>query len=112
MIEKSILDYLNRNLESIKAYMERPEEEPISYVLVEKTGGGEENHIKRATLAIQSISDSLYNAASLNEVIKAIMIDAVSLDDVARVELNSDYNYTDGSTKQYRYQAIFDITHY
>jgi hypothetical protein len=32
--------------------------------------------------------------------------------DVLSVELNSNYNYTDTSTKEYRYQAVFDIRHY
>lgn len=116
MIEKIILDYLNRciteNALGIKAYMERPAENPSSYVLIEKTGGGEENHIKNSTLAIQSIGTSLYEAAALNESIKDFMRAAISLDSITRVEVNSDYNFTDGNTKTYRYQAVFDITHY
>lgn len=116
MIEKIILDYLNScfsdNTLGINAYMERPATPPASYVLIEKTGGGEENHIKSSTLAIQSIGSSLYEAAALNESIKNFMRDAISLDSIARVEVNSDYNFTDGNTKTYRYQAVFDITHY
>lgn len=112
MIETSILNYLNQNLQNVTAYMERPETEPATYVLIEKTGGGEDNHIEHSTLAIQSIADSLYNAASLNETVKDLMSGAISLDDVAKVALNSDYNFTDGTTKQYRYQSVFDITHY
>ena len=116
MIEKIILDYLNRCITEsalgIKAYMERPANKPSSYVLIEKTGGGEDNHIKHSTLAIQSIGKTLYDAASLNESIKDFMRGAISLNEVAKVEINSDYNYTDTSTKEYRYQAVFDLTHY
>ena len=112
MIEKIILDYLNENLENVIAYMERPADPEVSYILVEKTGGGESNPIYNATIAIQSIAESMYKAASLNEEIKDLMSGAISLDGVAKVELNSDYNFTDTSTKQYRYQAVFDITHY
>lgn len=111
MIEKVILDYLNNELD-VPVYMERPKTPPTSYVLIEKTGGGEDNYIKHATLAIQSISTTLYNTASLNETVKELMKNAVIVDDVAKVSLNSDYNYTDSSTKEYRYQAVFDITHY
>jgi hypothetical protein len=112
MIEVTILNYLNENLENITAYMERPANPPKSYVLIEKTGGGEENHIRHSTIAVKSIAESLYKAALLNEEVKGLMSSAISLDDIAKVELNSDYNFTDTSTKQYRYQAVFDITHY
>ena len=112
MIEVTILNYLNENLENITAYMERPANPPKSYVLIEKTGGGEENHIHHSTIAVKSIAESMYKAALLNEEVKDLMSSAISLDDIARVELNSDYNFTDTSTKQYRYQAVFDITHY
>lgn len=112
MIETIILDYLNENLENVTAYMERPADPEASYVLVEKTGGGESNHIYNATIAIQSIAESMYKAASLNEEIKDLMRGAIFLDGVAKVELNSDYNFTNTSTKRYRYQAVFDITHY
>lgn len=112
MIETIILDYLNENLDDITVYMERPSTEPSTYVLMEKTGSGGDNYIKRSTLTIQSIAETLYEAALLNEDIKDLMVDAIILDDVTKVELNSDYNFTDSTTKQYRYQAVFDITHY
>lgn len=114
MIEKIIYDYLKTALSSdeIPVYMERPAQKPACYVLLEKTGGGEDNHIKRATIAVQSINTSLYNTAVLNEKVINLMSAAISLDEVCKVELNSDYNFTDASTKEYRYQAVFDIKHY
>ena len=114
MIEVIIYNYLKTafSSEEVSVYMERPATPESSYVLIEKTGGGEENHIQTATLAIQSISTSLYNAAALNEKVKEFMRAAVSLDEVAKVEVNSDYNFTDSDSKTYRYQAVFDIKHY
>lgn len=111
MIEKTILDYLDQSLD-VPAYMERPEDPPEQYVLIEKTGSGKRNHICDATIAIQSYASSLYEAAVLNETVKTVMEAAVSLSDICRVSLNSDYNFTDTVMKQYRYQAVFDITHY
>ena len=29
-----------------------------------------------------------------------------------KYNLNSDYNFTDTETKEYRYQAVFDINYY
>lgn len=82
------------------------------YVLIEKTGSGETDHIKRATFAIQSYAGSLYSAALLNENVKEVMKNIVDLDEISKCSLNSDYNYTDTGRKKYRYQAVFDIVHY
>ena len=48
--------------------------------------------------------------ASNREVIDK-MRKIITLDEVFKVKLNSDYNFTDPSTKKYRYQCIFDITY-
>lgn len=111
MIEKIILDYLNEKLE-ISAYMEEDPEMPEEYVLIEKTGSGIANHIRNATLAIQSYSLSKYKAALLNEKVKEVMENCIEMDDICSCELNSDYDYTDTTRKKYRYQAVFDIVHY
>ena len=111
MIEKIILDYLTQVL-SVPVYMERPESPPEKYVLIEKTGSGKRNQIYDATLAIQSYASSLYEAAVLNETVKDAMESAITLGEICRVDLNSDYNFTDTAMKAYRYQAVFNITHY
>jgi hypothetical protein len=48
----------------------------------------------------------------MNEEVKAVMKNAITLDEISRVEVNSDYNFTDPTTKIYRYQAVFVVTHY
>ena len=111
MIEKSIFDYLTTAL-SVPVYMELPKSKPTKCVVIEKTGSGRSNHINTATFAVQSYAPTLYEAAELNETAKAAMDSAVTLADVAASRLNSDYNYTDTTTKEYRYQAVYDITHY
>ena len=111
MIEEIIYNYLNTA--NISAIMEIPEggiTPPC--VLIEKTGGGEENHIRKATVAIQSYGTSLYSAASLNETVIAAMRGITEKPEVSACELNSDYNYTDTTKKLYRYQAVFDVVYY
>jgi hypothetical protein len=54
----------------------------------------------------------LYEAAALNERVKEAVKGSVELDEISGVQLNSDYNFTDVSGKQYRYQALFVFTHY
>lgn len=112
MIEKTILDYLNNAL-PVSCYMEMPKGSPHSqFVVIEKTGSSTENHITTSTLAVQSYAQSMYGAAQLNETVKGMMELAYLLPSISRCELNSDYNFTDTGMKQYRYQAVFEITHY
>lgn len=111
MIEKIILDYLTDVL-TVPVCMEIPANPPASFVLIEKTGSSMTNRLCSAMFAIQSYGPSMYAAAALNEQVKAEMLDAVELDEITAVSLNSDYNFTDTGTKRYRYQAVFDIFHY
>lgn len=82
------------------------------YVLIEKTGSSSENHINNSTFAVQSYSNTLYNAAELNERVKEVMREIVELPEVTKCVINSDYNFTDTTTKEYRYQAVIELTHY
>lgn len=111
MIEKIIRDHLSQRL-AVPVLLEEPDDGSASYVVLEKTGGGRENHIYSATIAAQSCGASLYAAAQLNEAVKEAMDSLVELDEITRAELNSDYNYTDRAKKKYRYQAVYDIRHY
>lgn len=106
MIELTVLNYLTEELD-VPVFMETPEEIPESYVLIQKTGSGRDNRVDRATFALQSIAPSLYEAAVLNENVKAAM-DTMD-DGIFGADLNSDYEYTNQQTKQYRYQAVYDI---
>lgn len=108
MIEKIVADYLNGALEA-PVYLERPAEKPDRYVLVCKTGGSERNHISYGTVALQSYAPSKYEAAVLNEQVKAAMREITALPQVSRAELNRDYDYTDTARKEYRYQAVYDL---
>lgn len=111
MIEKTILDYMEEHA-SVPAHMQRPESPADAYILIEKTGSGREDHVDSSTIVIQSYAKSLYEAAALNEEVKELMESILELDEISSVQLNSDYNYTEPARKQYRYQAVFDVTHY
>ncbi len=111
MIEEIVLYYLQENL-NVDCYMEKPVDPPSSYVLIEKTSGGEKNMIKTAMLAIQSYAETLAKAALLNEKVKEVLKDIKDLDSISKCQLNSDYNFTDTATKKYRYQAIYDFVYF
>lgn len=111
MIEAIILNHLKSKL-TVPVRLEKPNPAPDKYVLFEKIGSDEGNHTEGSTFAFQSYADSMYNAATLNEEVKKAVKSLIELDEIVSVKLNSDYNFTDTTTKQYRYQAVFDIKHY
>lgn len=117
MIEVVVLNYLKSKITDIPVVME-----VVNYpkfILIEKTGSSISNYVKSSTFAIQSYSDSLYDAALLNETLKEVMLGdglnkagIIELDEINSCDMNSDYNYTDTTTKNYRYQAVFNLVHY
>ncbi len=110
MIELVVKDFLDNNL-NIPVLLEKERKLTGKFVLLEKTGGTSRNQLHSATIAIQSYADSLYESALLNEEVKTVMSNLVEVTNVNGVSLNSDYNFTDAETKQYRYQAVFDINY-
>ena len=110
MILVDLLTFLNANLD-VNVYAESPKE-LTNYVLLEQTGSSRSNHITTTTIAIQSYGESLLDAMILNGEVEMAMKDFAQLNRVTRVELETDYNFTDTETKQYRWQAVYDITHY
>lgn len=111
MIELVILNHLKDGLD-VPVFMEKPTNAPSEYVLFEKTGGGRNETMPSATFAFQSYSTSLFKTAVLNEAVKNEVDHLILLDEIRGVTLNTDYNFTDTTTKQYRYQAVYDIKHY
>lgn len=110
-IERIIRNFLSEQLEYPVTF-EVQKNPPEKYYIVEKTGGGGRDYVQNSTFAIQSYADKFADAMLMNEALKAAMPYAIELDEICNVELNSDYNYTDTSQKKYRYQAVYDITHY
>lgn len=111
LIEQIVCDHLIS--QGIAAYTEKPPGGLAPpYVVIERTGGGETEHLRRATMAVQSCGATLFSAAGLNEVVKDAMAILPARPEVAACRMSGDYNFTDPETGRYRYQAIYDITYY
>ena len=110
MIETQLIDYLSDTL-GIFVGME-PQTELTGYVIIDKTGSSRTNRIITTSVAIQSYGASLYDALTLNKQVETAMEGFVQLPNITRVELETDYNFTDTTTKQYRWQSVYQITHY
>ena len=112
LIESAVIGHLCTELNTVNVFAERPKDPPAAYWLIEKTAAQEENHILQATIAVQSISsNSLLEAAQLSNVAEEAMRRLILLENVGSSKLNSAYNYTDPETREYRYQAVFDINY-
>lgn len=115
MIENIVRDFLEMKV-SVPVLMEVPKKPTSNFIIIEKVGGGDSDHIPSSMLAIQSYGATLLEAARRNDEVKHWMLDGIegiiTLDEISSVNLNSDYNYTDTQEKRYRYQAVYDITHY
>lgn len=106
IVENEIRKLLISN--GIEAYMERPEEAPEEYCIVERTGSTSRNWVTTCTIAVQSIAQRLADAAVLNDRVKRLLLFA-EIDGIASIKLVSDYNFTNMAAKQYRYQAVFSV---
>ena len=110
MIETKLIEFLGGELD-LYVGMEPPEQ-LTDYVLIDKTGSSRTNHIITSSIAIQSYGSSLYDAMVLNQSVEEAMQRFAELQDIIRVELDTDYNFTNTVTKQYRWQAVYSVTHY
>ena len=111
MIEVELYEYLNSAL-SVPAYMERPENPPAKFVLIEKTGSEKLNLVTKATFALQSIAQSLADAATLNEEVVTVMDCMAGLDKISKTENMGDYYFLNTQRKEYRYRAVYGLTYY
>ena len=109
MIEEIVFNYLKNKL-NVPVTFENINE--VEYVLIGKSGSSRFDFANTATFFIQSYSSSKYKASLLNEKVKDAMYDLIELDEITSLHLNSDYDYTDTTTKKYRYQAVFDIGYF
>ena len=109
MIEILVKNYLEKKLD-VKVVLQNINDD--SFVLIQKVGSKKKNHLKSVNFAFQSYGKTMYEASLLNENLKEAVESMIELDEIFKVSLNSDYNFTDTQTKRYRYQAIFEIKYY
>lgn len=114
IIEALIIKYLiDENIDGIgdHVYAETPVDLPDNYVLVSRTGGGIANYIRDFTVYTETVSrtDKLTAAQNHDAVVEA-MLRMPDTENVYRCRLNSDYDATRPEMKDYRYQALWQIT--
>lgn len=111
MIELIVYNYLKEKLD-VLVDIEKPSPQVGTYVVIDKTGGAKSNHLPEATMVFQSYAKSKFEAMALNERVKKAVESMIELNEIRGLDLNSDYYFPDVATKEYRYQAVFDIRYY
>lgn len=108
-MKERIINLLNSQLD-IKAYGEQPAQPPKEYFVVEQVGSFENGLLCDQTFSIRSNAETLYRAGQLNSILKNTLRKARKLDSrIVNVEITNDYEDTDYTTKQYRYNAFFRV---
>lgn len=111
MIEITILNHLS-DLLDVKVCMEVPEDPPDRYVVLKKADSRREDLLYRTMILARSYGPTLLAAAELSHQVVNAMLTLPALPEVSGCHLTGDYNFTDTDSKQYRYQAVFDIYHF
>ncbi len=114
MIIDVLTDYLNNADLDAPVYTEIPKAGiPDEYYVIEQTGSPQDNQIDKSTIAIRSYAQSMSRAADLAYEMDNIMMNSLKeLAYVSGVRRNTIANFTDLSTKQYRYQGVYVVIHY
>ena len=111
MIDIVILDYVSAALD-VPVRMEIPADRPSRFVVLKRSGRGRENGLESANLFADSYGESLLDALELHEQVKDVLDTLDTLKEISSAELATDYPLTDTASKQYRYQAVYEIYHY
>lgn len=130
IIEATLCEVLNylyqRGYLACPCYAEEPEEydRPEAYHIIELTGEDGYDHVWTASMTIQTYGRTLLEASKLaKELRNAIRyLNEYGLDneelemypgygDVGGLYVDTQYNWTDESTKRYRYQTIIEVSY-
>jgi len=111
MIEITVKEFLESIL-PVAVLMEFPEKPDARFVVLRKSSGPRENYIDSAQIVADSYAESLYEAATLNEMVKTALDALVQLPEICSSERVADYPAFDTQNRRYRYQAVQSLTHY
>lgn len=112
MIEVTLRNYLEANLEGIPVVMEQPKNPPQKYVMMRLADGGKVNHIDAATFFVDVIADNLYDAAALRDDVKDLLFNAITLDSITHSSIGGERANTDSANHVYKYELTYNFYYY
>ena len=112
MIEVTLRNYLEANLEGIAVVMEQPKNPPSKYVLMRLSDSGRTNQIEAATFFVDVIADDLYEAAVLRDAVKDLLFNAITLDGITHSSIGGERANTDSANHVYKYELTYNFYYY
>lgn len=112
MIEVTLRDYLENNLDRIPVKMEYPKNPPKKFIVLQLADGGQINHVDAATFFVTVYSDTLYSAAQIKEDVKTVMLNAAVIPGISRAMLGQENSGTDSANHVYTYNLTFNFYYY
>lgn len=115
MVETELREWLLEadGLKGVPVLLEKRSPVPERLVLLERTGTTVDRaDITHVTMAAQCYARTLEGAAELAGKVVDAMLSAAGLPSVSSINCVDLYNFTNHITKEYRYQAIFEICRY
>lgn len=110
-IESFIISALSEALE-VPVSGNRPTPMPERFVTVEQTGSRERDHVRQATIVVESWAENREASAELNELAKAAMLALPALPEISSAACETDSNYPDLTTRKPRYRALFNVVYF
>lgn len=114
LIEARVIAHLTACMTGCLVAAEVPETFPANaaLVIVSRLGGGTENKIRRARLAVQSYGKTLLEAAERNEAAISALSTLTADPVVSACRVETSYIFSDEARKRPRYQSIVHVTYY
>ena len=112
MIEVTLREYLDSNLETIPVLFEKPKTKPDKYVLIHGIDSGRINYINADTFSFTCIAKSYYEAKLLSDRVKALLFDSIQLPTISSAKLGGQNGSANATEAAYEYELIFNFYHY
>lgn len=115
MIEEIVLNYLKDNLD-VDVFLETPSNHSDTYVTMKLIGSGMDNHINAATFEFYCYSQSKYESAVLDRMLKEAMLGnestsygIIELSTISACKYGGGNDAPDTSKKAYRYRSYYNL---
>ena len=113
IIEARVIAHLAANLTGCTVAAEVPEDYTDALIVVSRVGEQVDNHLRRTRLAVQCYGATMLDAAArCEDAVGALMTLPANDAGVTALRVETTYNWTDETTKRYRYQAVVHVSYY
>ena len=109
IIEKTVLEYLQEQLNTADVYPEIPEEIPDTFIVIDVIDRGKADHIDAVTMEIWSYAKTKYEAALLDEQVREAMDNMAVLPEIGSSTIGGGNDSNDKALKRYRYRCYYNI---